>query len=256
MKIIIDTDLLSDNITSIVASSEDADFPVENLQDDFTTNLWKATAVSATLTIAVSKGSAIELLNTNAVSVSAVIGTGGDYELEAGYELETGYELEMSESTTIVSVLPGSHGRLWIDYPVYTVPHIIKLTLTANGENVSAGICRAGNVESFNDPLYGLKESSDDYSIEKDLNNGASYFRKRNVVRTFSGLELIETRANAFLFKMSIFDAVGPKPLAIRLTDLVTDDKFILFAKRTSPPQLTHNLPNYTNVSFELREVI
>jgi hypothetical protein len=261
MKIIIDTDLKTDNITAITASSEDANFPVENLQNDFTTDLWKATAgvLTATLLLSVSKGKAVELLNTNAISATVTVGMGGgDYDFEAGYVAESGYVLEANVPiSTIVSILPGAAGRLWADYPEYTTPHVVTIVLTALA-TVMAGIVRAGNVETFRDPAYNNSEVSDDYSIEKELNNGADYFRKRNVTRRFGSLSIMETRANAWKFKHSIFDAVGPKPLAIRLIEEgnITDDEFVLFAKRGSSPQVSHFSGTHSRIDFDLKEVI
>jgi hypothetical protein len=243
MKIIIDTALKKDNVTSITASSADTNFPAANLQDDFTTNIWRAAAggtTGITLTIVVAKGSAIELLNTNAISASMTVDPGGG----AVAVPITSYKLS------------GEAGRLWAEYGPYTGSHTIVLTLSAASE-VSAGILRAGNVETFIDPQYNSQEDSKDYSIELELNDGSNYFRKRNVVRQFSSLAMIELRANAFKFKHDIFDAVGPQPLAMRLADKkITDAEFVLFAKRINAPKLTHLSPIYTKIDFDLKEVV
>jgi hypothetical protein len=259
MKIIIDTALGTDNVTSVTASSEDAAFPVTNVQNDFTTDLWKAASgiVSAILTIAASKGSAVELLNTNATSATVTVGSGGYYTLEAAFSLEAGFSLETdATATTTVYSLPGTAGRLWAEYSAYTTPHIIQIVLTA-AATVYAGIVRAGNVEQFHDPAAKFSEAAKDYSIERELNNGADYFRKRNIVRTFSGMKIMETQANALKFKMSVWDKVGPKPLAIRLAHAnVSDDEFILFAKRVSSPRLDYLTPTLTQITFDLKEVV
>ena len=46
--------------------------------------------------------------------------------------------------------------------------------------------------------------------------------------------------ANAWKLKHRIFDAVGPQPLAIRLVDgdIISDDEFVIFAKRIEPPRI------------------
>jgi hypothetical protein len=260
MKIIIDTATGNDNITVLAASSSDVNFPAANLLNNYPTDLWKAAAgvLIAELVLSVSKGSAVEVYNTNATSVTVEAGSGGTYAFETGYSLEADYSLEDSASyVTTVYSLPGTWGRLWADYPVISTPHVIKITLTAASE-VSAGIVRAGNVETFNDPAYGFTEDSKDYSVEKELNNGADYFRKGNVVRTFSGMTVLETRANCFKFKHDIFDAVGPKPLAIRLSSgTILDDEFVLFAKRMDSPKILHDSsPLYSRLKFSLKEVV
>ncbi len=266
MKIIIDTDLakvpgatIVDNVTSCVADSEDANFPDENLRDDFTTNLWKAASgTTATITLQVSKGSALMLMNTNALTAVVTAGSGESYSLEAGYSLETGYSLANDEVAVIAAYsLPGSGGRLWADYSVFIVPHVVTIALTA-ASVVSAGIVRAGQVETFRDPGPNHGEDSKDYSIEKELNNGANYFRKRNVLRIYDGLNMLESRANAWTFKHDIFDAVGPKPLAVRITQNtnINDWEFVAFAKRTEAPRLEHLTVAWTRINFSLEEVI
>jgi hypothetical protein len=262
MKIIIDTDSTTepyDNVTSCVADSEGANFPDENLRDDFTTNLWRAASgTTATITLQVSKGSSVMLMNTNATSVVITAGSGGSYALEAGYSLETGYIKQDDEVAVIKSYsLPGVGGRLWADYSEFLGPHIVTLALTASAAPY-AGIVRAGKVEEFNDPAIGLGEGSIDYSVEMELNNGANYFRKRNVIRVYDNLTLFETRANAWIFKHDIFDHVGPQPLAIRIIQnaAITDWEFVAFAKRTQPPTLEHITNTHTRINFSLQEVI
>lgn len=256
MKIIIDTATGGDNITAITASTEDASFPKENLQDDFTTNLWKATATTATLTVEVSKGSAVELLNTNATSATVTAGSGESFEDEAGFSPEAGYTYA-DDQVWVESVysLPGSAGRLWAEYAPFSGPHVVNISLTA-AANVSAGILRAGNVEEFRDPSYGMVEGSRDYSIERELNNGADYYRKRNVVRIFDGLTTVETKENAFKFKHNIFDAIGPKPLAMRLSNTLDDQEFVLFAKRTTPPLIEPISGSLWRINYGLKEVV
>jgi hypothetical protein len=258
MKVIFDKTTLTDNVTSVTADSEDANFPVENLQDDFTTNVWKATATTATLTVYVSKGSALEILNTNATSAIVKAISGEDYDFEAGWAFEAGWDFAANivETATVVYSLPGTGGRLWADYSLFAVAHTVTVELTA-AANVYAGILRAGNVETFPDPALGLGESAIDYSVEKELNIGASYYRKRNVVRQFNEISLIDTRANCFALKHEIFDAVGPEPLAIRIISggSITDWEFVAFAKCLNS-QIEHITPDCSRISFTLEEVI
>lgn len=260
MKIIHDTDLAADNITSVLASSEDAAFPDDNVLNNWTNDVWKANSgTSAMLTFEVSKGSAIMIFNTNAVSVTLWAGSGESFDWESGFSWEAGFSWTDDEVATSVTYdLPGVRGRLWAEYPEFTVPHVVKVTLTTASGVPYAGIARAGVVQEFADPRYGIEEESQDFSIEKELNNGASYFRKRSVVRSYPKLELIETRANAFLLKHDVFDSVGPEPLAIKLVSNagVTDDEFILFAKRVEAPQISHITLTHSKIELSLTEVV
>jgi hypothetical protein len=260
MKIILDTDTGTDNITSVTANSEDAEFVDDNLLNNWTTDCWKAASgTSAILTFEVSKGSAILIFNTNATSAVVWAGSGESFEWEADWAWETDWSWSNDEVATAVTYdLPGVRGRLWAEYPEFAGAHVVKVTLTAAAIPY-AGIARAGVVQSFADPKYGMSEESKDFSIEKELNNGATYFRKRGVVRSYPKLELLDTRAKCFTLKHDIFDAVGPEPLAIKLiseTANITDDEFILFAKRIDSPEISHTTLTHSKVELSLTEVI
>lgn len=260
MKILIDTDLLTDNVTSYTASSSDVSYPVANLRDNYPGNVWKAASgTTATIRLVVSKGSAVAMFNLNATAVAISYGAGEGYIDETGYVPETGYAYITSDQSATVeaSDLSGANGKLWAEYTEQTLPHIVTIILTAAAAP-SAGILRAGIVKEFENPARdSMGEGSVDYSIEATMPNGANYFRKRDVVRTHTGLSMIETRANAFIFKHDIFDAVGPMPLAIRLSaDSITDDEFVVFAKRAAPVSIEHITSTLTRINFELQEVI
>jgi len=260
MKIIIDIDTLTDNVTSISASSSDANFPVTTLRDNFTTNLRKAASgTTAHITLLVSKRTAVELPNTNSTSVVVSAHSGEAYTNEDGWSLEEDWSYTNDEFvvTSKIYNLPGAAGRLWAEYDEFTEPHTLTLSLISDSVP-NAGIIRAGVVEEFRDAAPKHGENSIDYSIEKELNNGADYFRKRNVVRTFDNLTMYETRENAWRFKHRIFDAVGPQPLAIKLfsNSSILDHEFIIFAKRIDPPEIEHETKIKSWVTFSLREVI
>jgi len=259
LKILIDPDLLTDNVTGYTASSSDASFPAANLRDGYPGNVWKAASgTSATIRLVVSKGSAVAMFNINATAVAISAGAGEGFVDETGYAPETGYTYLTDEAATVDSSdLSGSAGKLWAEYTEIAFPHIVTITLTAAAAP-SAGILRAGIVKEFENPARdSMGEGSVDYSIQATMPNGANYFRKRDVVRTHTGLSMIETRANAFIFKHDIFDAVGPMPLAVRLAaDSITDDELIVFAKRTNPVTIEHITSDLTRINFELQEVI
>ena len=279
MKILIDTDLLTDDVTAYTASSSDASYPAANMRDNYPGNVWKAASgTTATIKLNVSDGSAVALFNINATDVKIFYGTGDSYVNESGFANESGYAYSPIDPSAILKSfnLSGTAGKVWAEYPyqagetyIYESgysnesgyansgsDHVVTILLTATGVP-SVGIVRAGKVEEFRNPGYGgMAEGSVDYSIQAQMPNGANYFRKRSVVRTHSGLSMLETRANAFIFKHDIFDAVGPMPLPVRITaDSVTDDEFIVFAKRTAPVGIEHVTTDYTRINFGLMEV-
>ena len=262
MKIIIDPTLTTapyDNVTSCVASTEDADFPDENMRDNFTKNVWKATGSTATIQVQCNKGSSVCIINTNATSVVIKAGSGDSYTPESGFAYEAGFvDADDEVATIVVSDLSGEHGLAWADYSEFTLPHLLTIELETDGDPVEVGVLRAGNVEEFADPAYNHSESSIDFSIEKELNNGADYFKKRNVVRVFDNLEMIETRVNAWKFKHDIFDYIGPQPVVIRMVqnDNITDDEFVAYVKRSEPPRLQHLTISHTRINYSLKEAI
>jgi hypothetical protein len=264
MKIIFDKTSTStpfDDLTSLTVDSENANFPKENLRDDYTTNVWRAaTGVkTATITAYVSKGSAVEVLNTNATSATVKAVFGEDYAFEADWDFEADWEFASSviSASTMVYSLPGLGGRLWADYAEAEIAHTVTIELTAD-DDVYAGILRVGMVETFPEPTFGLGESSIDYSVERELNIGSAYYRKRNVVRQFNGVSIIDTRANIWALKHDIFDAVGPQPLAIRIisSTAITDWEFVVYAKCLESPRIDHITNDYSRLSFTLQEVI
>lgn len=262
MKILIDTDSTAapyDDVTAYTASSSDADYPAANMRDNYPGNVWKAASgTTATLRLVVSKGSAVAMFNLNATSAAITYGLAEGYVDETGYASESGYIYQDHAPIFVDSVdLSSADGKLWVEYEEQTLPHIVTIDLTAAAPP-SAGILRAGIVQEFRNPgRDGMGEGSVDYSIKATMPNGANYFRKRDVVRTHSGLSMIETRANAFIFKHDIFDAVGPMPLAIRIAaDNLTDAEFVVFAKRSNPVSIEHITNTLTRINFALQEVI
>jgi hypothetical protein len=240
MKVIFDTALQSDNVTNISASSTYSGYPVSNMQDDYTTSLWRGGAGgSGTLTVTISKGSSLAFINTNATSIGVTVSSGGGY--------------------TTKSNLTGVNGWFWLDYTYSGSSHTVTLSLTCDAAQYPCGgVLRAGSVITFNDPAPGITESSRDYSVEVPMSSGSVYSLKRSTVRSFSNLQITETKTNAFIFKYDIFDMIGPKPLAIRLVQNtnVTDAEMIIFAKRTSSPNLTFIKPTLVQINFDLEEVV
>jgi hypothetical protein len=237
MKIIYDTATYSsNNITSVSATNTDGSFPASNLLNDYTNYVWKATTNTSVITADVSAGCAVALFNTNATSITL-----------------TGH----SDEHFIEGLNYGPTGRYWGEYTQNNSAHQVVLTLSTSKSSILyAGILRAGNVSSYRDPAPGHTESSVDTSIEIESDNGVDYFRRRYVVRTFSNLNVIETRANAWLAKMVVFDSLGPKPVAIKLFSSPIDANFVIFARRASPVQLTHIAPAWTGITFDLKEVV
>ena len=261
-----------DNITSVSADEENANFPVENVQTDYIKEVWKATSEDAQLVLKVSSGKGAALFGCNAASVVVTVSLGGlaaewaaagdghdgaewgaasggheGAEWEGGeYDVVTEYDLDEA-----------GLGALWLDYNEITTTHFVTIDLTmAAGSIIEVGVAKAGDVYSFPEPTYGITEGLRDYSIVKELSNGAWYVKKRDIVRTFS-LKLIMDRDTEFYdFMHKIYLLRGSSPLAWRISAGLGNFQWIVYARAEDMPQGAHDYPDDSVITINLIEVI
>lgn len=275
-----------DNISSILASAENANYPATNVQDKHPKKIWKSTGQTATLTLYVSSGAAVAVFATNAESVSVTIreGVGLDWgesqdfaiAAEDGSEINTEsgspimmepeidwtgqIDWQMPESVSADYDLSGSNvGSMWADYGPKSGAHAIDLDFTAPADSVvEAGIVRAGTVKEYKDPKYGIREGLVDYSIVRELNNGAFYTRKRDIVRTFSFSVLEDRKDDTYEFLHLLAQLVGPDPVAWRLVYNSNEREWewVVFCRFDGAPQADHIAADLSSLSVNLIEVI
>ncbi len=251
-----------DNISAISADEEGAGYPVTNLQDNHPKKVWKGTSRDAIVTAIVSGGGALAIIATNATSITIAISSGQTWVLDTGWALDTGWVLDTtgSSDTTETSLLPGDiSGCLWSDFAAArTSSFTATITLTAAaGEIIQAGVIKCGTLRTFVDPRYGIQEGLRDYSIVKELNNGATYTRKRDVVRDFN-FSIIEDRDTDFyIFMITVAKALGPVPIAWRIcTVTVTDSEWIVFCRFDQMPRGSHDFKSHSQIDISLLEVL
>ena len=261
-----------DNITSITASAENANFPAVNLLDDHPKKVFKGTSKTATLTCVVIGGGALAVFATNALSVRLTLSvgqtiewyfvqthplssTGVRWEPGSGISWDTGGD----STTTEIAYLPGSiDGAAWFDFEeerTGTFTAEVRLVAKA-GEIIQAGVVKCGTLRTFNDPKYGIQEGLEDYSIVKELNNGATYIRKRDVVSTFDFTIVPERDPDFYIFMRTVAKALGPAPVAWRISTNSTDEEWIVFARFDDMPRGSHDYPAYSPIDVSLLEVI
>ncbi|MBW2606147.1 MAG: hypothetical protein JRD05_00780 [Deltaproteobacteria bacterium] len=235
-----------DRSITATADKENANYPAANVLDEHPKKLYKSTDNTAVLEVTTGAGSnGFAVFNTNAASVSAIVKKGEPTEWASGTEWVSGTEWRTAEDpspATIYDLNPGSVGAMWGEYTQIDVPHIIELTFTAAaGTILECGVVVPGTVNTFDDPRYGVKEGLRDYSISKELNNGAFYYRKRDVVRIFN-FDLIEDGDTDFYtFMHSIVQLVGPGPLAWRILHSgMTNWEWVVYARNDSMPAGDH----------------
>ena len=233
--------LYPDKITSIAASSENANYLKENISDDYRGRYWAAgTSTLATLTLGVSADSnALALSNTNSVTVTVQINN------------SIGSPIYGPTAHTMDSTRPD----LWVDYTLATGTTQAIITFSSLATAIPyCGVVRAGYAYDFPNPQYGLSESMEDLSIVKKLNNGATYYKKRDIIRTFSGSLDVDRDTYFYVFMYTIFMNNGQSPLFWRITDLSGQD-WTLFARLNgSMPSGSHANYNNNTISFSLVE--
>jgi len=247
--------IYSDNITSISASEEDASYPIANAMDLHPKKVWKGESSSAAIQVDISKGSALGIANTNALEVTGIV-----IECPAGAVWESGVEWDgiawkVESVGTIGNFLTDTDtGDIWLDYDEVDSVHRITFTLTcASDEIIQAGVISAGGVISVEGPLYGVNEQPIDYSVVKELSNGSFYFRKRDVVRSYS-CELKITRATeSKRFMRDIGIKLGQRPIMWLIAD-DGDSQWVVFG-RCAVSQ-SHDMALHNSVSISITEVV
>ncbi len=249
-----------DSVSSITASAEDANYPAANLMDDHPKKVWKGTTNSATLTVNVGGAGALAIIATNAIEVTLSITPPESAQWDTDIEWDTGIEWKAYTGITFTETkyLSGTiRGAAWFEMS-RTDSFSAEIVLTAAaGQVIQAGVVTAGVLREFRDPARGIKEGLRDYSIVKELNNGAFYTRKRDVVRTF-GFSITEDRDTDFyVFMRDIARELGPDPAAWRiLTNNVTGWEWIVFGRFDGLPQGAHSLPSYSQIDAKIVEVL
>lgn len=249
-----------DNITSVEADAENANFPDDNLLDKHPKKLWKGTGNSHTVLAVVTSGSGFAIFNTNATGITATILSG----LEAVWDSSTAwhsgtqwFDGDMGTST-VYELDPAGVGSMWGDYIEIDRSHILQLEFVADsGTVLEAGVLVAGTVNTFNDPKYGINEGLFDFSIVKELNNGAIYTRKRDTVRTFSWSILDDRDPDFYTFFRTIGQQIGPDPLAWRIVHIEqTDWEWVTYCRFNNMPSGQHRHITQSDINANLIEVV
>lgn len=235
--------LYPEKLSSVVADTEDGSFPATYLENNKPKRYYKSSGSNVALITATVAANADQfgLFYTNA--------EGADIDIKVSGDVKESFSIDLTD--------PHSHNRLWQSYTEQTVVHTIEITLTAPvSETVYAGVLKIGAGVSLADPTRGgPAESRRDFSIIKELNNGAFYIRKKDPVRTFD-INFLEDRATDFYKFTQVADYYGPNPLAMLLVEGVDDLEWAIFGHILRPFSATHAHLNHTKVSFNIVEAV
>jgi hypothetical protein len=251
--------ILENKISSVSASSEDASYPASYVLNDSPKRVWKGDSVD-TATLTCSTSGAIDTLaifNTNAQSVSITISDPNEFQWEAT-------ELEWTEITWIAATTAvefeietqANNSAIWATFDEIIAAVDVAITLsTATGTVIQAGVVVIGEGTEFKNPQYGLSQGLVDYSIAEQLQNGAHYYKQRDIVRSFDAQIVLARDNDFYTFMHSLAREHGLGPKAWRLTD---KDSFewVVYARFGDMPSGSHSYPSHSPISFSLIEVI
>jgi len=231
-----------EKLSSVTADTEDGSFPATYLENNKPKRYYKSAGSNEALITATvaANSNQIGLFNTNA--------EGADIDVKlSGVSQET-FSIDLTD--------PHSHNRLWQSYTEQTEIHTIEIDLTAPvGETVYAGVLKVGKGVSLINPSYGLGEGRRDFSIVKELNNGAYYIRKKDNVRTYN-VNFLEDRATDFYEFTKVVDYYGPSPFAMLLVEDVDDLEWAIFGHVLNPFSGNHSYYSHTDISFTITEAV
>jgi len=232
--------------TAVASTSEDSDYPDDNLLDERPKKLFKAVSgVSpVTITLSIAAGSNIAaLLYTNADSAVITIKDSGASTIE---------------TKTYSSLTSRNKKSMFCKYATESGTATAEFALTKASGQIEAGIARAGLVDTIKDPKYDMQEGRNDLSVEKILAGGGHYYKKRDILKTFSGqIGLKRTTDALYEYLQDIADELGPTPAVWIIDDGVLSWANIVWAKLdVKSATATYRSRNYAVCNFKIEEVL
>ena len=249
-------------IQNITASSEDVAYPVTNLLDSHPKKKWKAadslvSSVILNLTVSgttgglgmvgiVADAAAIHIEDPSGITWNDTVTWGNTTWNEGAGVAEDFVEFSQGDD----------YATLWAEFEELKNSASITITLYKNSSNlgtIAAGVLVCGALTEFPNVLRPLNEGLKDYSIVRQLANGAEYYRRRDIVRTFSGSLRVMT-ADFWGMLRGVARTYGRIPLMYRV--VATTGEWVLYAKLSSMPSGVHDLYNMSLINFQLEEVL
>jgi hypothetical protein len=317
--------LYPDRTLFVMAEEEAANYPVENIQDNYPKKYWKATSATSWVRIhADIRSAAVAISGTNAIQIDITVKqvvTGSATSTSAGKLMDTaatfvtsgvqagdfvwnhtdqthttvvsvdsetqltltadimssgeGYSVEIGDlvaktsydlggitsyyeliTDSGISAIRNTLGySLGYEYGYQTVKHTVLIEFFGS-DSVYAGVIRAGSINTFPDPQYGLSEGLTDYSITKALNNGGRYVKRRSIVKNFSGKLILERDRDFYSFIRDVIQVCGPVPIFWWVSSNLTNQDWVVFAAYDAPPGGAHSWYQHSEVDFSITEVV
>ena len=246
----------------ISASSENPNYPAANLLDEHPKRKWMAadnTVLSAVLTVSshgITGGMAFVGVVADQIAVEITDPAGITWQ-NVAWQNVTWNTVPEGISMTKEFVHNDSYSALWVEFPEFDGPVSIVITLSkdpSTADTLSAGVLVVGQFYEIPGLEYPLQEGLQDYSIIRELSNGATYRKRRDIVRTFSGTILNDRVKFFWVFMRDICRVNGTRPMMWKLCDI--DGEFIVYGRLANMPTGSHDYFEYSRQNFELIEVL
>jgi len=147
---------------------------------------------------------------------------------------------------------------LWIDFEEFDSSVVIEITLYKASTNINvlaAGVLLVGDPTDTPNPKYGFTEGLVDYSLTRELSNGAEYYKQRDIVRTFTGQWGMDYLTQGLVFMRDFARRYGKTPMMIRLVDNVEGD-WVVYGRLSEMPSAGHNYLNRSDLEISIIEVL
>ena len=257
------------NISAVTAGSEDTNYPDDNVLDLHPKKVWKANSTyTSTLTLTVAgPNNGIAVFNTNAISINVTVTDPNYFGWDAtDIAWSSGDIVWAAEDAAVIDELyrlDGDSGSAWIEWPAAIITVECELTLTCESSaTLYAGTVIGGQIYEFTCPQIGVTEGLVNYSIVRELQNGATYVKNRDSVRAFSftfiedrALAPAQTTSDFYRYMYDVAKVIGFNPAAWYLTEM-DDTWWIVFARFQDMPIGTHSLPNDAYINTNIIEVL
>ena len=244
-----------EKILSVVADEEDTNYPANNVLDRHPTKVWRATSKDAQIKLTCEAGAnAVAVFGTNADTITFTVKDETETTTLVAAE---SYDLKGTDTYfKLITDTSANWKQIWHDFEYQYNPIVVVIDLeAAAGVTVEAGVIRCGLAQNFNGPSLGIDEGLKRYSIIRELQNGATYMKKRNTARQFTGKLVLRRDRDFYYFMKDVIEEIDPYPLAWRITDLSNKD-WAVYARADKLPVGGHDYPSNSIVKFSLLEVL
>ncbi|HFQ91074.1 MAG TPA: hypothetical protein ENK27_13455 [Desulfobulbus sp.] len=251
------------SISSVSASSENPNYPAENLLDEHPKRKWQAaddSVSSAVLTIGVSgrtggmgmvgivaDAAAVNISDPNGISWPSVSWQNVEW---VSVPPDLNLQVSMTQGEDFAT--------LWAVFDQFDSAVVITVTLYKDAGStkvLAAGRLAVGPLARIAGLQYPIGEDLVDYSLTRELSNGATYYRKRDIVRRFTGTLLVPRENDFYSFCRDLARKYGATPMMWNLVD--SDGmEFVVYGRLASMPSGSHLGQVRSSVDFEILEVL